>query len=54
VFASIAEIALAAPLGFAVGFVVGLFAANRWILVRRARYRVEPRDEPRDYNRDRG
>jgi hypothetical protein len=51
VLATIAQIALAAPIGFAVGVIVGLAASSRWRIVRR-----EPRDPDRrrQYSRDRG
>ena len=48
--ASLAEIALAAPLGFLVGLAVGVVLANRWIVAPRNRYRVIERD----HNRERG
>jgi hypothetical protein len=36
--ATIAEVAVAVPIGFAVGVVVGLASSSRWRLVTRERY----------------
>ena len=44
VLGSLAEVALAAPLGFMVGLVVGLLMANRYIVAPRSEFRVVPRD----------
>jgi hypothetical protein len=48
--ASVAEIAIAAPLGFIVGLFVGLLLSSYIAVVRRDKYDITPRD----HNRERG
>ena len=53
---NLADVALAAPVGFAVGLVCGFLASNRWALTRRPQVELQPAPPApvRDYGHDRG
>jgi hypothetical protein len=47
--ATLTDVIIAAPIGFAVGFVAGILIANRFIIVTpRDQYRVSRRDDRGD------
>jgi hypothetical protein len=47
-YGSVADVLIAAPVGFIVGILVGLLAASRYALVDRREWKVMPRREYRD------